>query len=161
MTERGELAFGEGFLAASIQFQSQAGAGRRVGATPDGRRAGEVLCDSLGAIFGKDVYGPTALLNSVTALDLGGALGTPVLNFNINEKFKTPILKAMILGYIRQGGIQMQITYASREELLDAREHPERHGNLIVRVGGYSEYFNRLPDDLKQMIINRTIQNGD
>ena len=58
----------------------------------------------------------------------------------------------------RMGGIQLQITYASKEELLDAREHPERHGNLVVRVGGYSEYFSRLSDELKQMIIDRTIQ---
>ena len=49
------------FLPASIQFMSQVSAGKAIGATPDGRRAGEPLCDSLGAIFGKDVKGPTAL----------------------------------------------------------------------------------------------------
>jgi formate C-acetyltransferase len=54
----------------------------------------------------------------------------------------------------------MQITYASKEELLDAYAHPERHGNLIVRVGGYSEYFNLLSDELKKMVIQRTIQSG-
>ena len=68
------------------------------------------------------------------------------------------ILRALILGYMKKGGIQLQITYASKEELLDACEHPERHANLIVRVGGFSEYFNRLSDELKQMVINRTIQ---
>ena len=161
MTESGEsLAFGEGFLSASIQFRSQAEAGKHIGATPDGRMAGMPLCDSLAAIFGKDIYGPTALLNSVTSLDLGSALGTPVVNLNITKQFNTDILKALILGYMKQGGIQLQLTCTSKEELLDAYEHPERHGNLIVRVGGYSEYFNRLSDDLKRMVINRTIQNG-
>lgn len=157
-TKSGKPHFGEGFLSASIQFKSQDVAGAGIGATPDGRRAGEPLCDSLGAIFGKDTFGPTALLNSVTALDLSSALGVPVLNFNINEKMKDEILKSLILGYIKKGGIQLQITYANKEELLDAYAHPERHGNLIVRVGGYSDYFNNLSDELKKMIINRTIQ---
>ena len=160
MTETGELVFGEGFLSASIQFMSQVDAGKHIGATPDGRSAGAPLCDSLAAIFGKDTDGPTALLNSITSLDLKRALGVPVVNLNITQNFNEDILKALILGYMKQGGIQLQITYASKEELLDAYEHPEHHGNLIVRVGGYSEYFNRLSDDLKRMVINRTIQNG-
>jgi formate C-acetyltransferase len=160
MTETGELVFGEGFLSASIQFMSQVDAGKHIGATPDGRSAGAPLCDSLAAIFGKDTDGPTALLNSITSLDLKRALGVPVVNLNITQNFNENVLKALILGYMKQGGIQLQITYASREELLDAYEHPEHHGNLIVRVGGYSEYFNRLSDDLKRMVINRTIQNG-
>ena len=159
MTETGELVFGEGFLSASIQFRSQVSAGKPIGATPDGRSAGAPLCDSLAAIFGKDTNGPTALLNSVTSLDLKRALGIPVVNFNVMQNYNEEILKALILGYMEQGGMQLQITYASREELLDAYEHPERHGNLIVRVGGYSDYFNRLTDELKLMVINRTIQN--
>lgn len=159
-TETGELLFGEGFLSASIQFNSQVDAGKCVGATPDGRAAGAPLCDSLAAIFGKDTCGPTALLNSVTSLALQRALGVPVVNFNITRDFHNNIMKALVQGYMQKGGIQLQITYASKEELLDAYEHPERHGNLIVRVGGYSEYFNRLSDELKRMVINRTIQNG-
>ena len=159
MTEGGEpLLFGEGFLSASIQFMSQVGAGKHIGATPDGRQKGMPLCDSLAAIFGKDIYGPTALLNSVTSLELTRALGVPVVNFNITDSFDDNMLKGLIQGYIKQGGIQLQITFASKEDLIDAYEHPERHNNLIVRVGGYSEYFCRLSDDLKKMIISRTIQ---
>ena len=158
MTERGELCFGEGFLSASIQFVTQVDAGKGIGATPDGREAGAPLCDSLAAIFGKDTFGPTALLNSVASLDLGSALGVPVVNFNIDRGFNDKLLKALILGYMAKGGIQLQITYASKEELLDAYDHPERHGNLVVRVGGYSEYFNNLTDEVKKMIINRSIQ---
>ena len=150
--------FGEGFLPASIQFMCQAEAGAVVGATPDGREAGTPLCDSLGAIFGKDKKGPTALLNSVTSLNLERALGVPVLNFNINPNFKAPILKALILGYMKQGGLQMQITCVSRKILEEAYKNPEDHKNLVVRVGGYSEYFYRLSDELKRMIIDRTIQ---
>ena len=158
MTEGGDLAFGEGFLSASIQFMTQAEAGRCVGATPDGRLAGEPLCDSLAAIHGRDTKGPTALLNSVTSLSLDLGLGVPVLNFNVSPRYHNAILKALILGYMQKGGIQMQITCASRETLKEAYEHPELHSNLVVRVGGYSEYFNRLPDDLKRMILSRTVQ---
>lgn len=152
--------FGEGFLPASIQFMSQAEAGRNVGATPDGREAGAPLCDSLAAVFGKDTKGPTALLKSVCSLNLNRALGVPVLNFNINPGFKDEILKALILGYMKQGGIQIQITCISREILEEAYRNPDLHKNLVVRVGGYSEYFYRLSDELKRMVIERTIQHG-
>lgn len=152
--------FGNGFIPASIQFMSQVDAGRNVGATPDGRKAGEPLCDSLGAIFGKDINGPTALLKSVTSMDLSEFLGVPILNFNINDDWNDEILKALILSYFQDGGIQMQITCVSEKMLLEAYENPEMHKDLVVRVGGYSEYFYRLSDDLKKMIINRTIQKG-
>ena len=150
--------FGEGFLPASIQFMSQADAGRGIGATPDGRVGGAPLCDSLGAIFGKDTEGPTALLKSVASLDLKRALGIPVLNFNINPRFDDGVLKALITGYMKLGGIQLQITCTSAQTLLEAYENPHMHKNLVVRVGGYSEYFQNLSDELKRMIIDRTIQ---
>ncbi len=158
MLDEKKPAIGEAFLPASIQFQSQASAGKGIGATPDGRASGAPLCDSLGAVFGKDTEGPTALLKSVASLDLKRALGTPVLNFNINPDFKNEILKSLILGYMQLGGLQMQITCASAQMLKDAYEHPDMYRNLVVRVGGYSEYFHILSDALKKMIIARTIQ---
>ncbi len=151
-------AIGEGFLPASIQFMWQGIAGERVGATPDGRVASSPACDSLGAIFGKDSKGPTALLKSVTALDLKRALGIPVLNFNINPDFENATLKALILGYMELGGMHMQITCTTKEMLLEALADPEMHKDLVVRVGGFSEYFCRLPENIKEMIVSRTIQ---
>lgn len=153
-------AIGEGFIPACIQFESQVRAGKPVGATPDGRRAGAPLCDSMAAIFSKDTVGPTALLNSVTSLDLKQALGVPVLNFNLQPDFSDTLLKALILGYMDRGGIQMQLTCISREMLEEAYRHPEEHKNLVVRVAGYSEYFYRLSDELKRVVIERTIQKG-
>ena len=135
---------GKGFLPASIQFMSQVAAGEKIGATPDGREKGAPLCDSLAAIFGKDTEGPTALLKSVTFLDLKRALGIPILNFNINPDFNDATLKALISGYMKLGGIQMQITCTSAQTLMEAYENPNLHKNLIVRVGGYSEYFQNL-----------------
>lgn len=160
MLDNKKSCLGEGFLPASIQFLSQVEAGKDVGATPDGRNKGEPLCDSLGAVFGKDTEGPTALLKSVSSLALDKALGTPVLNFNINPEFENNILKALIWGYMHLGGIQMQITCTSAEMLEKAYEKPEDYKNLVVRVGGFSEYFCRLSDELKRMIINRTIHNA-
>ena len=86
--------------------------------------------------------------------------GSGVLNFNIVPRFPDTVLRALILGYMSNGGIQMQITCSSREDLQDALVHPELHNNLIVRVGGYSEYFNNLTDELKQMVIDRSVHEG-
>ncbi len=82
----------------------------------------------------------------------------PALNFNIKPVFKDEILKALILGYMKQGGIQIQITCISREMLEEAYRNPQDYKNLVVRVGGYSEYFYQLNDELKRVIIERTIQ---
>lgn len=149
---------GSGFIPASIQFMSQVYAGKNIGATPDGRAAGAPLCDSLGAIFGKDTKGPTALLKSVASLSLEKAVGTPVLNFNTDESWHNDVLKALILSYMKLGGIQLQISCVSEKTLKAAYKDPDSYRNLVVRVGGYSEYFYRLSDELKKMIIDRTVQ---
>ena len=149
--------FGSAFFPCSIMFRSAAIKGKEVGATPDGRTAGAPLADSLGAIFGKDTNGPTALLKSVTALDLKRALGTPVLNFCIDPAIDDRNLKALILGYMQLGGMQMQITCANAKTLQEAYDNPDLHRNLVVRVGGYSDYFWKLSDELKRMILSRTI----
>lgn len=151
-------AIGEAFLPASILFMTQASAGSLVGATPDGREKCTPIADSISAILGKDIKGPTALLQSVTSLNHDRALGVPVLNFNINPDIDSSILKSLILGYIKLGGIQMQISCVSKETLLKAYDDPDSYRNLVVRVGGYSEYFYRLDNDTKKMVINRTIQ---
>lgn len=149
--------FGSAFFPCSILFRSAAIKGKEVGATPDGRSNSAPLADSLGAIFGKDIKGPTALLKSVTALNLERALGTPVLNFSIDPSITDHNLKALILGYMQLGGMQMQITYTDAKALQEAYENPDMHRNLVVRVGGYSDYFWKLSDELKRMVISRTI----
>ncbi len=60
--------------------------------------------------------------------------------------------------YFAAGGRQYTVTVVSPEELLDAKIHPEEHENLIVRVGGYSEYFVRLSAALQDSVITRTTQ---
>ena len=143
------------FLPSSIQFNTYIGAGMGVGATPDGRLAGEPLCDSIGAINGNDVKSVTALLNSAAALCQSSMAGTPVLNLKLDSSLLPISLPALVNGYFEQGGMQLQVTCVSREELLDAEQHPEKYPNLVVRIGGYSEYFSRLSPAHRRSVIER------
>jgi len=149
------------FLPACVMFQSAAPAGKDIGATPDGRRAGAPIADSIGPYQGRDRNGPTAMLKSVARLPLHLATGTPVLNLRLNKSmFTTQESRAkvrdLIRGYFEMGGMQVQISVADQETLRDAIEHPELHENLIVRVGGFSSKFNALSNDLKLAILERT-----
>lgn len=144
------------FLPASIQFTTYVEAGRSIGATPDGRRAGAPLCDSVGPIHGNDRYGATAALNSAAALCQHRLLGTPVLNLKLDPVQVEKSLKGLVAGYFGNGGMQLQITCVRKEDLLDARIHPEKYRGLIVRIGGYSEYFSRLSSELQETVIKRS-----
>jgi len=145
------------FLPSSIQFTTYAAAGRSVSATPDGRGDGAPLCDSIGAIHGNDKLGVTAMLNSASALCQEKMAGTPVLNVKLNTKESPENVKAIVKGYFQSGGMQMQITCVSAEDMINARKEPEKYPNLIVRIGGYSEYFTRLSPELQQSVIDRTL----
>jgi formate C-acetyltransferase len=152
---------GAPFQPACIMFVTYADAGLPVPATPDGRRAGEPVADSIGPMQGRDRHGPTAMLRSVSKLPLGKATGTPILNIRVSpallkaregrDKFK-----ALARAYFGMGGLQLQATVVDQEVLRDAIAHPERHGDLIVRIGGYSEYFNNLSPALKRAVMERT-----
>ncbi len=144
------------YMTVSNQFTTYEYAGKCVQATPDGRKAFAPLCDSLGSVHGKDVKGPTALLTSVSKLPLGRVTGTPVMNIRIKKEHLSTLLKPLVQTFFEQGGMQLQVSCLSREEMLDAMEHPEKHESLVVRIGGFSEYFNRLSPALKQSVLERT-----
>ena len=137
-------------------------AGLVTGATPDGRRCGTVLADSAGASQGQDRKGPTALLNSVLKIPVQGHLLTSVV---LNVKFLAPLfnasrdkVRALFEAFFAGGGMQVQVNVVDPEELEDALVHPEAHRSLVVRVGGYSDYFVRLSPALQREIIRRTAQ---
>jgi pyruvate-formate lyase len=149
------------FVPSCIMFTTYAREGQRVGATPDGRHAGEPLADSIGPAAGRDRRGPTAMLRSVTRLPLGLALGTPVLNIRFSRAlFDSPAgrrgIRDLIRTYFRQGGMQIQVSVVDRSVLEDAIAHPERHGDLIVRVGGFSAHFVSLSPALQRTVLERT-----
>lgn len=139
----------------SNQFTTYADAGRCVKATPDGRADGDPLCDSLGAIHGNDTKGPTAMLNSVGKLPLSMVIGTPITNIRIRKE-NISIVRPLVDAFFGKGGMQLQVSCLSREDMLDAIAHPENHRNLVVRIGGFSEYFIRLSPELQQTVLART-----
>ncbi len=153
------------YLPSCLMFTTYAHFGEPVRATADGRRAGEPIADSAGAVQGRDVSGPTALLSSVAKIKHHLAPGTLVVNARFSKKFFTDRdtrrkLKELVQTYFELGGMQLQINVVDQALLRDAYEHPERHKNLIIRVGGYSEYWIRLDDALRRTILERTEHEG-
>lgn len=144
------------FYPVANQFNTYANAGKKIPATPDGRASGAPLCDSLGSIHGNDYKGATALLNSVSKLGLHRVIGTPTTNIRISKKQLPLVLKPLISAFFENGGMQLQVSCLSKEEILDAMEHPENHRSLVVRIGGFSEYFTRLSPELQQTVLERT-----
>lgn len=148
--------FGEGFITSSIQFTTYVPKGKFVPATPDGRRAGEPICDSLAPIMGNDTKSVTTTLASIAALPLHLALGTPIVNLRLSKKYAEKMLRPLVLGFFENGGMQLQISCISREDMIEAIENPDRHRDLLVRVGGYSEYFVNLKPEAQASILKRT-----
>jgi trans-4-hydroxy-L-proline dehydratase len=134
--------------------------GKVTGATPDGRLAGEPLSEGISPFQGMDRKGPTAVLNSALKIDhlkTGGTL--------LNQKFTPDFFKdersirkvtQLIRSYFRMDGHHIQFNVVSASTLRDAQKHPERYQDLIVRVAGYSDYFNDLGQELQDEIIRRT-----
>jgi len=131
-------------------------------ASPNGRHAGIALPDGVSPEKGADRNGPTAVIKSAAKLDqlkTGGAL--------LNQKF-TPAVVAgedglnnmatLIRGYFAIDGHHLQFNVIDSQTLLDAQAHPEDYEDLIVRVAGYSDYFNNLDRALQDEIISRTSQ---
>ncbi len=149
------------FLPSCIMFVTYGGAGAHVGATPDGRRAGEPIADSIGPVYGRDTHGPTATLKSVTRLPLHLATGTPICNIRFSKQMFTNTenrrrLAELIRAYFDMGGMQLQANVVDQEVLRDAIAYPEKHEDLIIRIGGYSMRFNDLTDQLKHSLLERT-----
>jgi len=101
------------------------------------------------------------LLRSVVSLDQIHAPGTLVVNIRFSKKLfrEAPMrekLKALIKTYFQLGGMQIQINVVDQAVLRDAFKHPERHEDLIIRIGGFSEYWNRLSRELQLTVLERT-----
>jgi len=152
-----QLDIGFGILPTSHQFSRHIYEGHRVGPTPDGRASGTPVADSIAAVNGKAVEGPTCMLQSAAMYNQDMIYSIPVLNLSISKSYNPEILRGLIQGYFRLGGTQIQITCTTRKKLLAAREDPEAHRDLIVRVGGYSEYFRNLSVELQDAVIQRTM----
>lgn len=151
------------FTGGCSTFNRAAGYGMKTAALPNGKRKGEpLLADSIAATPGRDVNGPTAHIKSVLRYHHTNACSGFVFQnkfekkmFN-SEKGRTSFI-ALAKAFFAGGGQQYTITVVSPEDLVDAKKHPENHRNLIVRVGGYSDYFVNLSDELQNNVIERTL----
>ena len=138
--------------------------GSVTGALPDGRKAWTPLSEGISPVQGVDRKGPTAVLKSASKMDhvrTGGTL--------LNQKFSPSLLENekgvenlmhLIRSYFTLGGHHVQFNVVSAEMLWNAQAHPEQYRDLIVRVAGYSDYFNDLGKTLQDEIITRTEHQG-
>jgi formate C-acetyltransferase len=149
------------FLPACLMFVTYAEGGKHIMATPDGREKGSPVADSAGPMQGRDHSGPTSMIRSVSQLNHQMAPGTLVVNIRFTKSlFDSPegrkAIKNLIQTYFNLGCLQIQINVVDQKVLEDAIIHPEKYEDLIVRVGGYSTYFNNLTPELKLSILKRT-----
>lgn len=135
--------------------------GQRVGATPDGRRRGEPLADAVNAAHATEVASPTAMHRSAASFD---TLRTPN-GITFNQRFSLASVTTdrdlrkwadLVRTYVDLGGQSVQYSIANRDVLLDAKRHPERYRDLLVRVGGYSARFVDLSPEVQDAIIAKT-----
>lgn len=131
-------------------------------ATPDGRFDGDMINFGIGQSEGKDRNGLTALLSSVAKCDPYSILtGPSVTNVLLDERLvknddNFEKLVYLFEAYFQMGGTHFQLTYVSKEDLLNAKKTPDKYKNLRVRVSGFSDYFVFLNEGLQDEIIQRT-----
>jgi formate C-acetyltransferase len=134
--------------------------GKVMGATPNGRLAGKSISDGTSPSHGCDTHGPTAVIKSLTKLDHVKSGGTL-----LNQRFLPSLLKRdsdiaklnkLIRYYFTLGGHHIQFNIVDTATLRAAQECPEEYKDLLVRMAGYSDYFNDMNEDLQQEVIDRT-----
>ncbi|HIS67794.1 MAG TPA: hypothetical protein IAA58_00295 [Candidatus Gallacutalibacter stercoravium] len=129
-------------------------------ATPDGRKAGFPLGDGSGPAQGNEKKGPTASILSSTKWDHTPFVGGIAVNLRFSKKLFSESSKdkllALIHTFMERGGFEMQVNVLDQETLQKAQEHPEQYADLVVRVGGYSDYFVRLSPAMQAEVMQRT-----
>jgi pyruvate formate-lyase/glycerol dehydratase family glycyl radical enzyme len=163
LAERHTTAFGGELDVRYVSVTSHVPLGAVVGATPDGRRAGEPLSESISPSQGRDVKGPTATLASISSTKCAQyeRRAARLLNMKLSPaslagEAGTRKLMALIRTACDMRMWHIQFSIINRETLLAAQKEPEKYRNLLVRVAGYSAYFVDLTPALQNEIIRRT-----
>ena len=134
--------------------------GKVLGATPNGRFAGKSISDGTSPSHGADTHGPTAVIRSLSKLDQTMSGGTL-----LNQRFLPSLLKRdedivrlgqLVRSYFTLGGHHIQFNIVDTATLQAAQACPEDYKDLLVRMAGYSDYFNDMNADLQQEVIERT-----
>lgn len=150
------------FIPGSYTVSAHIPLGEVVGATPDGRLSGEQLADGgLSPMFGRDIFGPTAVLKSLSKLDNVLLTNGSLLNVKLSPsavKTEEGINKFVnfIYAYMKLKLTHIQFNVIGVETLKKAQVEPEKYGNLVVRVAGYSAFFSELNKKIQDDIIHRT-----
>ena len=134
--------------------------GKLTGATPDGRPAFFPLGDGSGPCQGREKNGPTASVCSATGWDHHKLIGGVAVNIKFSKKTFTADsrkkVETLIRTYMARGGFELQINVVDRETLLEAQKTPENYRDLVVRIGGYSDYFVCLSPEMQAEVLLRT-----
>lgn len=129
-------------------------------ATPDGRKAGEEFAANYSPSIFTRLDGPLSIIKSFAKPHLsrvanGGPLTIELTDSMFRDEESTEKTARFVKTFIDLGGHQMQINAVNREKLIDAKKHPEKYKNLIVRVWGWSGYFVELDECYQDHIIKR------
>ncbi len=150
--------FGARAIPGAYSYLQHVSEGARTPATPDGRKAHTALAAASSPVQGRDASGPTASILSSTCWDQIPFMGGVAINFRFQPlgDATRSSMQAVIKTVIARSGLQLQVTCVSTETLLDARRNPENHRDLLVRIGGYSDFFTALSAQMQDEIVRRT-----
>lgn len=150
--------------AGTSSISANVGQGLGTAATPDGRKAFTPLAEGCSPAHAMDQHGPTAVFKSVSKLDTHNITGGVLLNQKVTpamlstQENKMKLEMLMRTFFNRLEGYHVQYNVVDKQTLLDAQANPEEHKDLIVRVAGYSAFFNVLSKTTQDDIIGRTEQ---
>ena len=137
--------------------------GRETGATLDGRSAGFPLGDGAGPCQGREMNGPTASILSSTKWEQYELIGGVAVNMKFAKSSlganSLSVMQSLIKAFMIRGGFEIQINVTDREILEKAIKNPEDYRDLLVRIGGYSDYLTRISPQMQAEVLLRTTHN--
>lgn len=136
--------------------------GKKLGASPDGRKAGEPFSQNASPALGRDKNGPTAVIHSLTKLNLEKAANGAIvdLKFHPTAVESTEKLSSFLKALLHSGVMQFHANVIDTKVLREAQKHPEQHTNLMVRIWGFSVYFATLCPEFQDHVIARMEHTG-